>query len=348
MNSTRAIPRRTLTTSLLLAALLGPVAIPTAPAQEPKGEATPKAKAKKAAPTRPPLPPTFGNVPYGDHPRQVLDFYKADTRGPAPLVVFIHGGGWVGGDKYGVAAALVKALLDEGISVAAINYRFVPQADEAGVKPPVKWPLEDAARAVQFLRSKAGEWNIDKARVGATGGSAGACSSLWLALHDDMARPDSPDPVARESTRLTCAAVNGAQTALDPKQLREWMPNMRYGGHAFGFRKPGQQGAAEFQAFYEHRDEVLPWIKEYSPYEHAGPGDPPVFLDYPAQDKPARLGEEQRDPTHSAVMGLTLQEKLRSSGDEAHLSYPGQKDPEYASITEFLIAKLKAPRRSQD
>ena len=80
----------------------------------------------------------------------------------------------------------------------------------------MKWPLEDAARAVQFLRSKAGEWNIDKTRIAATGGSAGACSSLWLAFHDDMAKPDSPDPVARESTRLTAAAVNGAQTSLDP------------------------------------------------------------------------------------------------------------------------------------
>ena len=107
---------------------------------------------------------------------------------------------------------------------------------------------------------------------------------------------------------------------------------------------PGRSAQDEFQAFYDHRDEVLPWIKEYSPYEHAGPGDPPVFLAYPAQDKPARLGEEQKDPTHSAVMGLTLQEKLRASGAEAHLSYPGHEDPEYAGINEFLIAKLKAPR----
>jgi hypothetical protein len=43
-------------------------------------------------------------------------------------------------------------------------------------------------------------------------------------------------------------------------------------------------------------------------------------------------------------MGLTLQEKLRESGDEAHLSYPGQQDPEYGSITDFLIAKLKGKR----
>jgi acetyl esterase/lipase len=320
-------------------------------AQDTKGEpkeapkTQEKAKAKAKAPTGPPIPPTYGNVAYGDHPRQVLDFYKADTTDPAPLVVYIHGGGWVNGDKWGIGASFIKALREKGISVAAINYRYTTQADEAGVKPPVKWPLEDAARALQFLRSKAGEWNIDKAKVGATGGSAGACSSLWLALHDDMARPDSSDPVARESTRLTCAAVNGAQTSLDPQQLRAWMPNMRYGGHAFGFRLPDAQGRdSEFQRFYDHREEVLSWIKEYSPYEHAGPGDPPIFMDYPSQNKPARLGEEQKDPTHSAVMGVTLQEKLRENGDEAHLMYPEHPDPDYASITDFLVAKLTGKR----
>lgn len=297
-------------------------------------------KAAKAAPKYS-VPPTHANVPYGDHERQVLDFFKAETKGPAPLVVYIHGGGWVGGDKVGMAD--LKKLLDAGISVAAINYRFTTQAQQAGIEPPVKWPLEDAARAVQFLRSKAKEWNIDKSRVAATGGSAGACSSLWLAFHDDMAKPDSDDPVARESTRLTAAAVNGAQTSLDPKQLREWIPNMRYGGHAFGFIGPAGRDT-QFQRFYDHRDDVLAWIKEYSPYEHAGPGDPPVFLNYPAQDKPPVKGEEQKDPTHTALLGLLLEEKLKAEGDEVHLAYPGRNDPEYAGCAEFLIAKLKPSR----
>ena len=119
--------------------------------------------------------------------------------------------------------------------MVAINYRYSTQAQIAGVKPPVKWPLRDAARALQLVRSKAVEWNIDKARIGASGGSAGACSSLWLAFHDDLAEPASADPVARESTRLWCAAVSGAQTTLDPKQMKEWTLNSRYGGHAFGF-----------------------------------------------------------------------------------------------------------------
>ena len=324
----------------VIAALTGMILLsPPHRAQAQASKVQPKTQQKAKAPARYSVPPTFANVSYGDHERQVLDFFKADTNAPAPLVVHIHGGGWINGDKVGVGD--LKKLLENGISVASINYRFVPQAQQAGIKPPVKWPLEDAARAVQFLRSKAGEWNIDKTRVGATGGSAGACSSLWLAFHDDMAKPDSVDPVAHESTRLSAAAVNGAQTSLDPAQLREWIPNMRYGGHAFGFTGGNGGRDSQFQQFYDHRAEVLDWIKEYSPYAHAGPGDPPVFLDYPAQDKPPVKGEVQKDPTHTAVLGLLLEEKLKAEGDEVHLVYPGHKDSEYANSTEFLIAKLK-------
>ncbi len=316
----------------LLCVVLTPLTYLKAEAQEPKT----RAQLRQDAP-----PPTFTDICYGEHPRQVLDFFKAETEEPAPLVVFIHGGGWLNGDKNLLNSLDVKRLIENGISVAAINYRFVSHAQDAGIEPPVKWPLEDAARAIQFLRTKAEEWNFDPNRIGANGSSAGACTSLWLALHDDLADPDSSDPVARESTRLTCAAVVGAQTDLDPHRTREWISNMVYGGHAFGFRKEGQNRAQEFQAFYEGRDDVLPWIKEYSPYEHVSADDPPIFLDYPAQDKPARIGEEQKDPTHSGVLGLMLWEKLKEHDVQAHLSYPGHRDPEFANSTDFLIKTLK-------
>ena len=214
------------------------------------------APAVKPAPA-PKRAPTVANVPYGKHERQVLDFYKADSSKPTPLLFFIHGGGWVAGDKSGVGE--LEACLKAGISVVSINYRYSWQAQLAGVMPPVKWPLEDAARALQFVRSRAVEWNIDKQRIGASGGSAGACSSLYLAFHDDMADPKSSDPIARESTRLWCAAVSGAQTSLDPKQLKEWTPNSRYGGHAFGFMDPHERKTRDnrFAEFLEKRESVL-------------------------------------------------------------------------------------------
>jgi acetyl esterase/lipase len=218
----------------------------------------------------------------------------------------------------------------------------VTQAQLAGVKPPVEWPVRDAARALQFVRSKASEWNIDKKRIGATGGSAGACSSLWLAFHNDLADAKSSDPVARESTRLWGAAVNGAQTSLDPKQLKEWTPNSRYGGHAFGFMADPKDGKTRDQSFGEFlakRETVLPWIKEYSPIEHVSADDPPVFLIY---STPPAIGQEQTDPTHTSNYGVKLQEKCKEIGVDCELVYPGAPEMKHKTMQEYLIERLKA------
>jgi acetyl esterase/lipase len=287
--------------------------------------------------------PTVADYAYGeDSPRQKFDFWQAKSDKPTPLVLLIHGGGWKGGDKTGYGTKDIQPYLDAGISVASINYRFIDQAMEQKVEPPVKACLYDAARALQTLRSKAKEWNLNPDKVGATGGSAGACTSLWLALHDDMADAHSPDPIARESTRLTCAAVLGAQTSLDPKELREWIPNSIYGGHAFGFAGPGRGRPEEFELLIANREKVLPWIKEYSPIELVSKDDPPIYLDYPRQDKPPKIGQEEKDPTHSAMYGLQLADRLEDVGVEAVLSYPGHKDEKYGSIEAFLITKLNA------
>ena len=276
--------------------------------------------------------PTVSELPYGTHERHVLDFWKAKSDKPTPLLFVIHGGGWTGGSKERLDRfADINAVLAAGISVAAINYRYVPQAVEAGIKPPVKAPLHDAARALQFIRSKAAEWNLDKERVGAAGGSAGACSSLWLAFHDDLADPKSDDPVARESSRLWCAAVTGAQTTLDPQQMKEWTPNSRYGGHAFGL--------GNFAAFLEGREKILPWIAEYSPYALVTKDDPPVYLIYSVA--PA-LGKDQKDPTHTSNFGVKLQEHCAATGVACELVYPGAPNVKHATPTDYLIATLKA------
>ena len=189
---------RTALPALLLAAALAP-----RPAQQ-AGRA-----AGKTA-------PDLANVKYGPHERNVLDLWKAKSDKPTPLVVFIHGGGFRGGSKEALSPALLDGLLAKGISVMAINYRLSPE---------VSFPAHymDCARAIQFARSKAKEWNLDPKRVGATGGSAGAGTSLWIGFHDDMADPKNADPVLRESTRLTCMAVHGAQSTYDPRVIKEWV-----------------------------------------------------------------------------------------------------------------------------
>lgn len=325
---------------VLTAALALLVAINTFAADKVEKKTAPAPK-KEVAPA---IPPTLAYVRYGPHERNVLDFYRAKSDRPTPVLFFIHGGGWVSGDKKNPGS--LKQCLAAGISVVSINYRYSWQAQLAGVKPPVQAPLHDAARALQFVRSKAAEWNLDKERIGASGGSAGACSSLWLAFHADMADPKSSDPIARESTRLWCAAVNGAQTSLDPKQLKEWTPNSRYGGHAFGFMDPNDTKTRDtrFAEFLAKREEVLPWIKEFSPYEHVTSDDPPVYLIYNA---PPAIGQEQKDPTHTANYGVKLQERCKAVGVECELVYPGAPDVKHPQIHDFLIDVLKAPARAK-
>jgi len=326
-----AAPMKCTSSILLLAAVSALAQAPaakTAPVK--KGEApAKKAAAKKVYPKNP--APTLANFKYGPHERNVLDFWRANTDKPAPLLFFIHGGGWMGGDKAGIA---VDPYLKEGISVVSINYRYISQAQE--VVPPVKAPLHDAALALQTVRSKAAEWNIDKERIAASGGSAGACSSLWLAFHPDMADSKSSDPIARESTRLYCASVSGAQTTLDPQQMKEWTPNSKYGGHAFltGKERP------TFEAFLAARGKILPWIAEYSPHALVSHDDPPVHLIFSGMPN---LGKEEKDPTHTANFGVKLQEHCKANGVSCELYYPGVEGVAKSSV-DYLVKKLKEPK----
>lgn len=290
--------------------------------------------------------PTLANVSYGTHPKQVLHFWKAQSDKPAPLLFEIHGGGWIGGGRMSGLGELLEPMLEAGISVVSIEYRFIGEAIELGIEPPVKAPMHDAARALQFVRSKAEDWGIDAERIIVSGSSAGACTSLWLAFHDDLSEPRSSDPVARESTRLMAAAVTNAQTTLDPEQMCQWIPNSVYGSHAFGIFKsvnggplyPEGKFAMDMDAFLEQRDEMMPWINEYSPYSHASADDPPIYLNYnkeaPNPYKP------HSDPTHSSNFGFFLLQHLNDMKVDCELVYPGAPNAEYETVAEYIISKF--------
>ena len=74
----------------------------------------------------------------------------------------------------------------------------------------------DGARAIQFLRLHAKEWNLDPQAVVAAGGSSGAGISLWIGFHDDLAEPTSADPVQRQSTRISAIGSVDGQASYDP------------------------------------------------------------------------------------------------------------------------------------
>ncbi len=154
---------------------------------------------------------TFANEKYGSHKRNTFDIWLAKSDEQTPLVVYIHGGGFVGGDKskYYPSEDLVR-FLEAGVSVAVINYRFMNEAPYG-----ILASMNDSKRCIQFLRYHSKKYNIDKTRVACTGGSAGAGTSLWLAFNKNMAEAENEDPVLRESTSLTCAGAFAAQATYD-------------------------------------------------------------------------------------------------------------------------------------
>jgi len=272
--------------------------------------------------------PTFADVPYGPDERNVLDFWKAASKQPAPLAVFIHGGGFRSGDKSQINAGTLRRLLEAGISVAAIRYRLIP-------KHPLPAAHEDARRAIQFLRFKAREWNIDKTRIGAFGGSAGAQLCLYLAFHDDMARPGSPDPVERESTRLTAAAPTAAQTTMD---MDWWKANIP--GYT-EIHRPVREVFGDAPI-----EKIRKIIEDISALSLVSKDDPPIFLSYamrPGDPPPTDPAQQNNWRIHHVNFGLALKKKMDELGLECHLRYPGAQT-KYASLEEFFQAKLLGRR----
>ncbi|SFI77196.1 alpha/beta hydrolase [Planctomicrobium piriforme] len=294
-------------------------------AQAPGAAAPPAAK-----PVEPELAPTFADVAYGPQMRNVLDFWQAKGDGPRPLLVMIHGGGWVAGQKDRKAVA-IQPWLDKGISVAGINYRLTGT-------DPLPAPVHDAARTVQFLKSKASEWNIRKDRIALTGGSAGACSSMWILLHDDLADPNATDPVLRESTRVSGAAVGAGQTSIDPKVIEGWLgPNVLK--HRMIWMAVGEPTMDAALANYDKHHATY---VEFSPVNHVTSDDPPLLMTYAADmtlpSKDAGHG------IHHGMYGVKLKEKSDACGHECHLLIPGySKSDKYTSSTEFLTGILLAP-----
>jgi len=242
-----------------------------------------KMRSQKSKPTNSKLPaPSFANVKYGPHARNVLDIWQAKSDKPTPLIVFIHGGGFQGGDKSQASANEIKACQESGVSYMSISYRFLPDA-------PVQDILRDCARAIQFVRLHAKEYNIDPKRIASYGSSAGAGASVWLAFHDDLADPKSEDPVLRESSRLSAAGSINGQATYD---LPEWEEKI-------GKFKPEWTMPEEALVFYHIKakeeletEKGRKILADCSMLQLASKDDAPVFLYC------SNVGGEPKDRNH--------------------------------------------------
>ena len=291
-------------------------------------------------PDAPVLKPDAGDVPYASYARATFDLWKARSEEPTPLVVFFHGGAFVTGDKRQVSMAAVRRLVGAGISVASANYRLMRD----GARFPA--PFHDSARAIQFLRHHARQYNVDPARIAAWGNSAGGGITLWVAMHDDLADPAGDDPVARQSSRVRCAVAWGAQSTYDPRVGRKigvgdlaMHPVFLLG---YGL-KPAETDTPEAHKLYA----------EASPITHASADDPPLYLSY--SQSAEFVAAEVYPQVHHPGFGLFLKQRL----DELkvpcdlvirHKRYERKGDRlvavgEAGSMQQFLARYLVPPRQ---
>ena len=268
--------------------------------------------------------PTHENLQYGPHARNVMDVWLTKSDTPSPVLVSIHGGGFRAGTK-SVSPDLRRRSLAAGISVVAITYRL---SDDA-IAPA---QFYDAARAIQFVRHKAKEWNLDAQRIAATGNSAGAGLALWLAFHDDLADPRSEDPVLRHSTRLRSISVFNGQTSYDPRFIRDLFPGTEV------YKEPAL--AKLFDVDLNRLDD-LPKEK-YALFEfvssihHLTKDDAPVQLIYASElNTPITT---QAVGIHHARFGQALKNKTDKLGIECEL-HTGIVRGEAADLTLRFVKK---------
>lgn len=156
----------------------------------------------------------YENIKYNDYERTTFDLFSPNSDSLAPLMIYIHGGGFFASDKSAIYTdpnfiSTVDSLLSENIAVACINYRFID------IYEGILRSLNDCKRALQHIKFYSRKLRIDKNKIILLGGSAGAGASLWLGLNDDMKSINSQDSISLESTRVQGIVCNSTQASYD-------------------------------------------------------------------------------------------------------------------------------------
>ena len=239
----------------------------------------------------------YKNISYGPDRKNTLDLWIADSKSNSPFVIYIHGGGFGAGSKSAAYSKnnfkRVKKLLKNNISFATIDYSFKNNEDFLFSS------LNDAKRALQFLRFHSEKYNLLKDKVALMGSSAGATSSLWIGLQDDMSDKNSPDPILRESTKVSCIVGMAAAHSLN---LNRWK-NMADVDEVYLksiFKKYlGKMDAEKWiqRSFDEN------YISEVDFFEKMDANDPPIFIFNPGKNKkPKNIADFHHNPLHAKVL----------------------------------------------
>ncbi|MDC8001480.1 alpha/beta hydrolase fold domain-containing protein [Aequorivita todarodis] len=289
---------------------------------------------------------------YGSYPENKFDIFIPASSTPTPLVIYIHGGGFLGGEKekpytempsgQWVYASEIRTFLSNKIAFASVNYRLLAlEGDKEGVLK----SLNDSKLALQYIRSISKVLNIDKNNIVLCGSSAGGGTSLWLAFSDDMADPSNSDPVLRESTRVKGLAVKPTQATYN------------FGRYATDVFK---EYDFTWQWYFQQDPSMIPRFNSFYGMSDTTQFNSPSIIDYRAKvdmlammsaDDPEFWADNPQVPVveptqvnilnHHSFHARTLKQWGDSIGIPNVVSYGYHQDPSGESFMDFIIRKTE-------
>jgi acetyl esterase/lipase len=226
---------------------------------------------------------------------------------PAPAVLYVHGGGWMTGDKSdGAGHLFFNELLNRGYFVAAINYRLAPKYEF-----PIQ--IEDVKCAVRHLRANASQYNLDPQRIGAMGGSAGGQLVSLLGLSDEKAGWDVGQYIENSSR------VQAVVDMFGPSDLTKIVT---------------ERGRRLLQQVFGTSDPEDPIFETSSPISYITTDDPPFLILQGEQDEEVAPSQSQLLYDDLVAAGLPAQLVLVKNAGHGFIPVGGEIDP---SLRELRI-----------
>jgi len=227
---------------------------------------------RSAADSAPPPRDAF-NIPYGPLLEQLLDVHLPSSGvGPLPVVVYAHGGGWIGGTRAEIPDVIRTLVPHVGVALVSIDYRLIGSAPDGGYTNTFPTASYDMDRAVRFVRAKAARWDLDPSRIIVAGASAGGqLAALAGVAPGTYTDPTLPPDLARVSPR-----VQGVIDYVGPSDFRTfpqaggWAPALTAGLLGCEPLRPETCDPARVAAA--------------SVATHLSPAAPPAYLAYGEQD----------------------------------------------------------------
>jgi acetyl esterase/lipase len=302
---------------LALTALLGGQAV----GDEPKPE-----KAEKAVE----VPPGVAYIPdvtyckFDDKTTLELDIvFPVRGVGPFPAIVFLHGGGWVMGDRKNMSTYLMQAA-QAGYVGVAVSYRFAPQY-------PFPAALQDCKCAVRWLRANADQYKIAKDQIAAFGFSAGGNLACMLGSTDDKEFPVSGG-YAKQSDRVQ--AVVSFYGISDLTELHQCCAREELSA----FNRFLVTTAME-RYLGGPLEKCKEGYAKASPANRVGKATPPTFLAYGTKDELVPIGQSQLYAEKLKQGGVDV--TLLPVKDEGHNFVGEAEQKALKAMFEFLDKRLK-------